>query len=247
MGGRTAHMKLRITSYTPSRTRRIATRMSLSPCTSIASSASSYSHTSRGNTPSKGFSPSPSSPSSPPPQDTESANRLPSSSNPPPRESTAPSSPAPTSTRTRPSLICPHCPSSKAHEFGRPLDLERHITSIHRSSPNAWVCCGIPLEVAKERPDIPPHVLAEQPREYNGIQMVGGCGTPNSRKDVLRRHLRRNAGRCFGDENAAYLLGNQARVRSVRGTRSKDAQGVQGPQGKGTAGESGKGKQSDRE
>lgn len=56
--------------------------------------------------------------------------------------------------------------------------------------------------------------------------MVGGCGTQNSRKDVLRRHLKRNVGRCFGDENGAWLIGNKLTGRkgkkaepSVRGTR----------------------------
>ncbi|KAI0794416.1 hypothetical protein C8Q74DRAFT_1166125, partial [Fomes fomentarius] len=82
---------------------------------------------------------------------------------------------------------------------GRALDLERHITSIHLSSPDAWRCCGIPLSEARKRPDVPAHVLTEPPLWYDGRPMVGGCGVATSRKDVLGRHLRRNAGRCFGD------------------------------------------------
>ncbi|KAI0741807.1 hypothetical protein C8Q80DRAFT_1274169 [Daedaleopsis nitida] len=121
--------------------------------------------------------------------------------------------------------VCPHC-SAPPPTFGRALDLTRHIRSVHESLPTAWLCCGIPLAVARTRPEIPPHVLAETPRMYDGQLMVGGCGTQNSRKDVLRRHLKRNAGRCFGDANGAWLVGNKLTGRrgkkaeaSVRGTR----------------------------
>ena len=50
----------------------------------------------------------------------------------------------------------------------------------------------------------------------NGVPMVGGCKEHCSRKDVLKRHLRKNESRCFGSENAPWLLGNQMHKRSPR-------------------------------
>lgn len=63
---------------------------------------------------------------------------------------------------------------------------------------------------------LPEWVRREPPYMLNGVPMVGGCKEHCSRKDVLKRHLRKNESRCFGSENAPWLLGNQMHKRSPR-------------------------------
>ena len=54
-------------------------------------------------------------------------------------------------------------------------------------------------------------MLAQRPRVYHGVAMVGGCGRTNSRKDALARHLERRAGRCWGECAGEWLVGNRDR------------------------------------
>ncbi|PIL24791.1 hypothetical protein GSI_12677 [Ganoderma sinense ZZ0214-1] len=102
--------------------------------------------------------------------------------------------------------------------FSRTKDLERHIQSIHNRDPDAprWICCGVPLSEA-DHWGLPDWVRSEPPYMLNGVPMVGGCKEQCSRKDVLKRHLRKNESRCFGSENAPWLPGNQVCKRSARG------------------------------
>ncbi|TBU33999.1 hypothetical protein BD311DRAFT_650492 [Dichomitus squalens] len=111
---------------------------------------------------------------------------------------------------------CPYCPGDRS--FSRTKDLERHIQSIHFRDPDApeWICCGVPLSEA-DRWNLPEWVRREPPYMLNGIPMVGGCKEQCSRKDVLKRHLRKNEKRCFGSESAPWLPGNQKHKRPPRG------------------------------
>ena len=117
-------------------------------------------------------------------------------------------------------LTCPlpDCPTP-TRTYGRRADLERHLLTAgahahaHPSLPpsDAWACCGLPLAVARLRADVPAAVLAQRPRVYHGVAMVGGCGRTNSRKDALARHLERRAGRCWGECAGEWLVGNRDR------------------------------------
>ena len=108
-----------------------------------------------------------------------------------------------------PRFACLQCRGERT--FSRTKDLERHIQSIHNRDPDAprWICCGVPLSEA-DRWALPDWVRREPPYMLNGVPMVGGCKEQCSRKDVLKRHLRKNESRCFGSENAPWLPGNQA-------------------------------------
>ncbi|KAI0367527.1 hypothetical protein BV20DRAFT_558797 [Pilatotrama ljubarskyi] len=105
---------------------------------------------------------------------------------------------------------CPYC--TYVQGGNRSPDLERHIKT-HNASGEDWVCCGVPIDVAAEYGI----TAGDRPvREYAGQQTVGGCFKGFSRKDALRRHLRK--ARCAGDANAMWLVGNQ----QVKETRKKD-------------------------
>ncbi|KAH9902583.1 hypothetical protein C8Q73DRAFT_670873 [Cubamyces lactineus] len=103
---------------------------------------------------------------------------------------------------------CPYCPYVQKNK--RPQELKRHKQThdevVH------WVCCGIPLDEALQRGDLPAEVL-RTPCKYEGLLMVGGCQMLYSRKDALRRHLKASRGVCYGDESRGYLLGNKLGAR----------------------------------
>ncbi|RPD73342.1 hypothetical protein L226DRAFT_108363 [Lentinus tigrinus ALCF2SS1-7] len=108
-------------------------------------------------------------------------------------------------------LTCPlpDCPSP-SKTYSRRADLERHILTAgtHLLPSDAWACCGLPLAIARAR-RLPQSVLDQPPREYYGVRMVGGCGRENSRKDALGRHLNRREGRCWGEREGEWLVGNR--------------------------------------
>ncbi|OCH85587.1 hypothetical protein OBBRIDRAFT_798009 [Obba rivulosa] len=90
---------------------------------------------------------------------------------------------------------------------GRSPDFKRHLAT-HTAAlvPDKWICCGLPIQDARERGV---HVSRDTvPREYEGIPMVGGCGQRFSRQDALKRHLDQGKG-CIGKVDAPYLRGNQ--------------------------------------
>ncbi|KAH9846215.1 hypothetical protein C2E23DRAFT_714720, partial [Lenzites betulinus] len=103
---------------------------------------------------------------------------------------------------------CPHCPYVQKNSRGP--ELKRHIGTHQRpeeAGKPLWICCGVPLADAAAL-GVPADVRAEQPLEYNGMLFVGRCGKGMSRRDALGRHLRQYKDVCFGDQYAAYLLGN---------------------------------------
>ncbi|KAI0366296.1 hypothetical protein BV20DRAFT_659326 [Pilatotrama ljubarskyi] len=104
---------------------------------------------------------------------------------------------------------CPYCDHVQQNKLSG--QLKRHIATHTRPTDAAeqpWVCCGVPLIEAQQR-GIPAELLLKEPVEYEGIFFVGGCWKTFSRRDALGRHLRRNAGRCYGDSLASYLPGNK--------------------------------------
>ncbi|KAI0642223.1 hypothetical protein C8Q79DRAFT_929224 [Trametes meyenii] len=106
---------------------------------------------------------------------------------------------------------CPYCPY--VQQSHRSPDLKRHIATHTRSTEEAlWVCCGVPLIDAREA-GVPEAMAKEEPFEYEGMFMVGGCRKVFSRRDALSRHLRKYAGECFGDAFASYLPGNKVGAR----------------------------------
>ncbi|KAI0349568.1 hypothetical protein OH77DRAFT_1525577 [Trametes cingulata] len=108
---------------------------------------------------------------------------------------------------------CPYCPYVQRNK--RSPDLKRHVGTHTRPTDDAealWVCCGVPLIDATEH-GVPEKLLLEEPFEYEGMFMVGGCRKTFSRRDALTRHLRKYAGECFGDALAPYLPGNRIGAR----------------------------------
>lgn len=102
---------------------------------------------------------------------------------------------------------CPYC--NYVQRKRRGPDIRRHIETHKRDAKStAYMCCGVPLADAAAL-GVPAKVRGEDPVEYAGIMMVGGCRKTFSRKDALGRHLRKYEGVCFGDVHAPYLLGNK--------------------------------------
>ena len=102
---------------------------------------------------------------------------------------------------------CPYC--SHVQRNRRSPDLKRHIATHTRADDDAsWVCCGVPVIDALERGVPGASMLEENMYEHNGMFMIGGCRKTFSRKDAYVRHLRREKGKCFGDADAEYQVGN---------------------------------------
>ncbi|KAI0349716.1 hypothetical protein OH77DRAFT_1431752 [Trametes cingulata] len=102
---------------------------------------------------------------------------------------------------------CPYCGHVPRNKLAS--QLRRHIKTHTRpadAEDQPWVCCGVPLVDAQAY--AVPQAL-RVPVEYEGILVVGGCGKTFSRRDALRRHLRRRAGKCFGNPQGSWLRGNQ--------------------------------------
>ncbi|KAI0366287.1 hypothetical protein BV20DRAFT_658889 [Pilatotrama ljubarskyi] len=102
---------------------------------------------------------------------------------------------------------CPYCDYVQRSGLGS--QLKRHIKTHTRpvdTDDQPWVCCGVPLGDA-QRYGVPQ--ASGDPVEYEGMLFVGGCGKAFSRRDALKRHLRRNLGRCFGDSLGPWLRGNK--------------------------------------
>jgi hypothetical protein len=92
-----------------------------------------------------------------------------------------------------PRLGCPHCPY--VQKSGRLPDLRRHIRAHERQIQEPeWVCCGIPVELAKDY-KIPPGALV---KIWGGREMIGGCHYAFSRRDAYKRHLAKSV-KCVGD------------------------------------------------
>ena len=49
--------------------------------------------------------------------------------------------------------------------------------------------------------------MEAQAFDFDGM-MIGGCRKAFSKRDALRHHLRREKGKCFGDADAEYQVGN---------------------------------------
>ncbi|CDO77006.1 hypothetical protein BN946_scf184298.g33 [Trametes cinnabarina] len=168
----------------------------------------------------KSFSPYPTSPAA-----SSSASPSPSSlrdSSPPliPRIATRRNAAVPTAARHTPCPTpsanpwkCPYCPY--VQKTRRTPDLKRHIET-HTRSDSAdeanWVCCGVPRGAASDL-GVPQKAMTDEPFEYAGQDMVGGCRQVFSRRDALKRHLRKRKGVCFGSELAPYLRGNVVGAR----------------------------------
>ncbi|KDQ62530.1 hypothetical protein JAAARDRAFT_30430 [Jaapia argillacea MUCL 33604] len=100
---------------------------------------------------------------------------------------------------------CPHCPWIQRNR--RTPDLKRHIrTHFHNIEEPKWVCCGVPLELATQYgvPTAAVHV------NYRGRVMVGGCFTPFSRRDALKRHLGNTKIPCVGNIGANWFGDEQS-------------------------------------
>ncbi|KAI0717040.1 hypothetical protein C8Q76DRAFT_840245 [Earliella scabrosa] len=105
---------------------------------------------------------------------------------------------------------CPHCPYIQHNR--RVPDFRRHVRTHTRSADEVlWACCGVPVGEALAR-GVPEDVVREEPFEFGGKLMVGGCRKTFSRRDALTRHLRREEGRCYGDAFADYQPGNNLGV-----------------------------------
>ncbi|KAI0758869.1 hypothetical protein C8Q74DRAFT_1372778 [Fomes fomentarius] len=101
---------------------------------------------------------------------------------------------------------CPHCPYVQ-HNHRSP-DFNRHVATHSTLEKAQWVCCGVPVFDARAQ-GVPESVVHEEPFEYEGLLMVGGCQRTFSRRDALHRHLRSSKGLCFGDASAMYQPGNR--------------------------------------
>ncbi|KAI0372185.1 hypothetical protein BV20DRAFT_964288 [Pilatotrama ljubarskyi] len=89
---------------------------------------------------------------------------------------------------------CPYCDHVQKNK--RSPDMERHIRShFRRTAQSQWVCCGLPLEEAVRRGCS----RNDNPWEFNGVLMVGGCHEDFSRMDALKRHWRNSNNSCIGD------------------------------------------------
>ncbi|KAI0693542.1 hypothetical protein C8T65DRAFT_617082 [Cerioporus squamosus] len=126
-------------------------------------------------------------------------------------EATAPVAEAPVARNSMSRWKCPHCEFVQWNRRGP--DFRRHIATHKGNTTKAlYLCCGVPLHEAAEH-GVPADILNQQPaREFEGLWMVGGCRRTFSRKDAYLRHLAHQAGRCFGDAQAAYQPGNVARA-----------------------------------
>ncbi|KAI0754275.1 hypothetical protein C8Q80DRAFT_1094003 [Daedaleopsis nitida] len=101
---------------------------------------------------------------------------------------------------------CPFCPHVQRNQRGP--DLKRHIeTHTPPEEGVRWVCCGVPYIQASAL-GVPDEVAREEPFEFAGTYMVGGCRKTFSRRDALSRHLRNTKGECYGDAFATYQPGN---------------------------------------
>ena len=98
------------------------------------------------------------------------------------------------------------------------------VTPVAEPAAVAPTAVDFPLSEA-DRWNLPEWVRAEPPYMLNGVPMVGGCKEQCSRKDVLKRHLRKNEGRCFGNEGAPWLPGNQKDKKPPRGGGGAGASG----------------------
>ncbi|KAM5543524.1 hypothetical protein V8D89_002775 [Ganoderma adspersum] len=124
---------------------------------------------------------------------------------PAPSPTRGPSSPTATTTANR--WKCPYCPHVQRNR--RSPDLKRHVATHTRADDDAsWVCCGFPTIDALECGVPGASMLEENMYEHNGMFMIGGCRKTFSRKDAYVRHLRREKGKCFGDADASYQVGN---------------------------------------
>ncbi|KAM5543627.1 hypothetical protein V8D89_002878 [Ganoderma adspersum] len=112
---------------------------------------------------------------------------------------------APVASNTR---QCPYCPYIQRNR--RSPDLKRHVkTHTRRADIADWVCCGVPVVNAMER-GVPAGTVQEaQVFEFDGMLMLGGCRKAFSRRDALKRHLRREKGKCFGDALSLHQRGNR--------------------------------------
>ncbi|KAI0754261.1 hypothetical protein C8Q80DRAFT_1117030 [Daedaleopsis nitida] len=101
---------------------------------------------------------------------------------------------------------CPFCPYVQRNQ--RKPDLKRHIeTHMSPEESPRWICCGVPVGRAPAL-GVPDEIAHEEPFEFVGMEMVGGCRKTFSRRDALSRHLRRTRGECYGDAFATYQPGN---------------------------------------
>ncbi|KZT13251.1 uncharacterized protein LAESUDRAFT_808686 [Laetiporus sulphureus 93-53] len=103
----------------------------------------------------------------------------------------------------KPSRGCPAHGCGYVPASGRAPDLKRHMqTHDARWGKKTWVCCGLPIAVARDR-----HGWKEgglKAYEYRGREMVGGCMRTFSRRDALVRHL--NNHECWGDVELTKML-----------------------------------------
>ena len=89
---------------------------------------------------------------------------------------------------------CPYCKWVQRNH--RTPDLKRHIrTHTRLQRPAQWVCCGVPIEDAKNY-NIP---ASAEPYIWGGETMIGGCRKEFSRRDALKRHLDNDHISCIGN------------------------------------------------
>ncbi|KAI0769086.1 hypothetical protein BD413DRAFT_478024 [Trametes elegans] len=118
-------------------------------------------------------------------------------------------------------MKCEYC--GLAQTSGRYEEFVRHVKAHFRvkwelENGPMWQCCGVPVEEAYAKWDqatwakLKPE--SKQERVINGRRMVGGCGETCARKSVLAKHIRKSRGKCVGDADAPYILGNTAEGHS---------------------------------
>ncbi|KAI0721017.1 hypothetical protein C8T65DRAFT_253595 [Cerioporus squamosus] len=115
---------------------------------------------------------------------------------------------------SRPLEMSPLPIRPKKPSHGRPQAAHRHSHDPTRPRERALgVLRGAPLGRARGnlRPEAAKCAMNEEPFDFHGHSMVGGCRKAFCREDALRRHLRKQTGegRCLGDEKGVWQPGNK--------------------------------------
>ena len=88
-------------------------------------------------------------------------------------------------------------------------DLRRHIRAHTAKAQKDWICCGVPVQLARKY-KVDRRTVASSTRYWaeTGMMMVGGCAISFARRDAYRRHLKDCKVKCVGDAEGYWVPGN---------------------------------------